>query len=160
MIRFGIAPAAALTLAGVVAAGCAGQPRSYVAGVETGADAAAVAAGVADMVAAKVRPSAAAVALVPTPAGQADNRVTPALTDVLRGRGFALADKPGATGHSVRYSVVPIKGAVLVGAAVDGWNMARPYARVPGGALAPAGPVSVEAPAMGIAGAMPEEVTP
>ena len=149
MIRF--APVAAVALAGLAAAGCVGQPRSYVAGVENGTDAAAVAVGVADMVAAKVRPSGAAVALVPTSAGQADNPLTPVLANVLRGRGFVLADKPAAGRHTVRYSAVPIEGSVVVGAAVDGWNMARPYSRVPGGPLAPSGPVSVEAPAVEVA---------
>lgn len=139
---------AALALAGLAVVGCAAQPRSYVVGVENGLDAAAVAAGVADMVAAKVPPSGVALALVPTPADQTGNRVTPALTNVLRGRGYTVADASGSGGHSVRYSVVPVEGALVVGAAVDGWNLARPYSRAPGGSLAPAGPVSVEAPAV------------
>lgn len=139
---------AAFAFAACALVGCAGQPRSYVVGVENGLDAAAVAAGVADMVAAKVPPSSAAVALVPTPADQSGNRVTPVLANVLRGRGYAVADKLGSGGHSVRYSVVPVEGALVVGAAVDGWNLARPYSRAPGGSLVPAGPVSVEAPAV------------
>ncbi len=137
-----------LALAAVAAAGCAVQPRSYVAGVATPADAATVAAGVADMVAAKVPPTGGVVALGPTVAGQSDNPLTPVLANVLRARGYVVSDKSGGAGHSVRYSAVPIEGAVVVGAAVDGWNMARPYGRIPGGSLAPAGPVSAEAPAL------------
>lgn len=146
MIRF-----AAVAFAGVVAAGCAVQPHSYVAGITTSADASAVAAGVADMVAAKVPPTGGTVMLVPTPAAQSGNPLTPVLANVLRGRGYLVSDKSGDAGHSVRYSAVPIEGAVVVGAAVDGWNMARPYGRVPGGSLAPTGPLSAEAPALEVA---------
>lgn len=140
-----------LALAGIAAAGCAVQPRSYVAGIATPADAATVAAGVADMVGAKVPPTGGAVMLVPTVAAQAGNPLTPALANLLRGRGYSVSENSGEAGHSVRYSAVPIEGAVIVGAAVDGWNMARPYGRILGGSLAPTGPVSVEAPALEIA---------
>ncbi len=137
----------ALVLAAVAAVlgACAAQPRSHVEGVADGMDAAALAAGAADMIAAKVPTAGGPVALTPTSAAQADNRLTPALANTLRARGYRLADRPDAAAHAVRYNVVAVEGAVVLNVAVDGWNVARPYART-NGRLVPAGPASVETP--------------
>lgn len=132
---------------GVLLAGCASRPASYVDGVTSGLDAAAVAAGAADMIAVKAPPPGPPLALAPVPERQAGNPVTPALLNTLRARRYALADGAGEGALRVSYAVGAVEGFVVVRVAVDGWDMARAFGRDRVGRLVPAAPLFAEAPA-------------
>ena len=135
-------------VAAALLAACATAPGgSYVAELQQPADAEALANGMAEFVAARLPAAASALALDPTPSGQAGNAVTPALAAALRRHGFAIAEsrQPSPAGaHHLRYLVTPLDAGVLVRLTIDqSTEGARFFARDSAGALRSGGPTTV-----------------
>jgi|SRR5215471_10242768 len=99
-----------------------GPDSSYVGELAAPGDAQILAAGMVEFVATQLPAGSSTIALDPTPADQASNVLTPALTAALRRRGFAVADDRQAlapAAHHVRYWVTPLDNGDLVRLSID-----------------------------------------
>lgn len=140
----------ALILAGVLAlAGCATAQHSWVSPVaEQIADP--VAGAIAEWLAEAVPPARSTLLVVPVARQQQGNKVTAALMDALRRKGFGLATSREASpsAHVVRYAVTPIFDRHLViRVQLDDAEAARLFYRDARGGLRPAAALTIrEAP--------------
>ena len=111
------------SLAAASLVSCAiGPDSSYVGELAAPGDAQILAAGMVEFVATQLPAGSSTIALDPTPADQASNVLTPALTAALRRRGFAVADDRQAlapAAHHVRYWVTPLDNGDLVRLSID-----------------------------------------
>jgi hypothetical protein len=96
-----------------------GQNSSYVAELSAPGDARVLAAGMVEYVSTQLPAATSTIALDPTPADQAGNALTPAFTEALRWRGFAVADDRQAAAHHLRYWVTPLDNGDVVRLLID-----------------------------------------
>jgi hypothetical protein len=132
-----------LALASLVS--CAiGPDSSYVGELSAPGDARVLAAGMVEYVSTQLPAASSTIALDPTPANQAGNALTPAFTDALRRRGFAVADDSQVAAHHLRYWVTPLDNGDLVRLSIDDRTEAsRFFVRNPHGGLQAGGPFMV-----------------
>lgn len=143
--RFMLALVVALGLAG-----CAGVvDASYVGPLAAPADAAVLASGITEFMAARLSPATTTLALDPLASDQTSNALTPALTASLRKRGFATVEAGGAAppgARHVRYWITPMGTGNLVRLTIDGGAIegSRFFIRNSKGGLQAGGPFTVK----------------
>jgi hypothetical protein len=130
--------ASLVLLAGLAACATNGPSTSYVAAVDSEADAKQLAGAAAEFAARKL-PASSTVSLDPVPDGQSKNALTPAICEALKGRGFIVADR---SHHFLRYLATPLGDGDLLRLSLDGTEVSRFFIRSDKG-LQPGGPFTL-----------------